>query len=38
MTGAGSRQASETEYEIQVNTWASAREPLAAAIGAAIAP
>jgi D-aminopeptidase len=38
MAAAGWRQASETEYEIQLDDWASAREPLAAAMGAAIAP
>jgi hypothetical protein len=37
MTGGGWRQTSETEYEIQLDRWASAREPLAAAMGAAIA-
>jgi len=37
MTAAGWRQASETEYEIQLRDWAAAREPLAVAMGAAIA-
>ena len=37
MTAAGWRQATETEYEIQLDRWALAREPLAAAMGAAIA-
>jgi hypothetical protein len=37
MTAAGWRQASETEYEIHLDHWTLAREPLAAAMGAAIA-
>ena len=37
MTAAGWRQAGETEFEIQLDHWALAREPLAAAMGAAIA-
>jgi D-aminopeptidase len=38
MIATGWRQASETEYEIQLGRWASAREPLGAAMSAAIAP
>lgn len=38
LAAAGWRQTSDTEYEIQLDVWASAREPLAAAMGAAIAP
>lgn len=38
MTAAGWHQTSDTEHEIQLSTWAAAREPLAAAMGAAIAP
>jgi D-aminopeptidase len=34
---AGWHRTSETEYQIQLDAWASAREPLAAAMGAAIA-
>lgn len=37
MAAEGWRQASDTEYEIQLDEWASAREPLAAAMTAAIA-
>jgi D-aminopeptidase len=37
MTAAGWRQASDTEYEIQLDRWASARDPLGAAMSAAIA-
>jgi hypothetical protein len=38
MAAAGWRQTSDTEYEVQLDGWAAAREPLAAAMGAAIAP
>ncbi len=38
MAAAGWRQTSNTEYEIQLDQWSSARDPLAAAMGAAIAP
>jgi D-aminopeptidase len=38
MLAAGWRQASETEYKIQLDGWSGAREPLAAAMGAAFAP
>lgn len=38
MAAAGWRQTSDTEHEIQLKSWAAAREPLAAAMGAAIAP
>ncbi len=38
MGAAGWRRVSETEHEIQLDEWASAREPLAAAMSAAIAP
>jgi len=38
MGAAGWHRASETEYQIQLDDWASAREPLAAAMSAAIAP
>jgi hypothetical protein len=38
MIRAGWRQVSETEFEIQLDDWRAAREPLAAAMGTAIAP
>lgn len=36
--GAGWRQTSETECEVQLDAWGAAREPLAAAMGAAFGP
>jgi hypothetical protein len=38
MSAAGWQRASETEYAIQLSDWRQAREPLAAALTAAIAP
>lgn len=38
MEAAGWRQTSETTYEVQLDEWTSARQPLAAAMNAAIAP
>jgi hypothetical protein len=38
MSAAGWQRASETEYAIQLSDWREAREPLAAAMTAAIAP
>jgi D-aminopeptidase len=38
MDAAGWRRASETEFQIQLDAWASARDPLAAAMNSAIAP
>lgn len=38
MSAAGWRATSETEYVIQLGDWSGAREPLAAAMAAAIAP
>ncbi|HET9718510.1 MAG TPA: hypothetical protein VFP55_00375, partial [Solirubrobacteraceae bacterium] len=35
---AGWRRMGETEYAVQLDAWASAREPLAAAMNAAITP
>ena len=38
LTAAGWRQQSETEFAVDLASWRDAREPLAAAMGAAIVP